>query len=222
MTLTLGIDESARGPVIASMFIVGAMFESDKLNLLKEIGVKDSKMLIHKKRVELAKKITRLADKIEIIEVKPFEIDRAVEGKDNLNLNWLEALKQAEIINELRPDRAIIDCPSPNIKVYTDFLKKHIKKDLLKELELIVEHKADQNFLECSSASIIAKVKREDQIHQLKKKLGVEFGSGYTSDPITQKFVKENFDKYPGIFRKSWATFKNHEKAKQQKKLEEF
>ena len=220
--LTLGIDESARGPIIASMFIVGTMFESDKLNLLKNMGVKDSKMLIHKKRVELAKKITKLADKIKIIEVKPFEIDQAVEGKDNLNLNWLEALKQAEIINELKPDRAVIDCPSPNVKVYTSFLKRHIKKDLLKQLELIVEHKADQNFLECSSASIIAKVKREDQIYQLKKRLGIEFGSGYASDPRTQKFVKENFDKHPEIFRKSWRTWKNHDNAKKQKKLGEF
>ena len=46
--------------------------------------------------------------------------------------------------------------------------------------------------------------------------------SGYQTDQITQKFVKENFDKYPEIFRKSWSTFKKHEIIKKQRKLNEF
>ena len=218
MTLILGVDEAGKGPVIGSLFICGAMFDEKYLPKLKEIGVKDSKLLTHKKRIKLAKEINKIAKKFKIIQIKPEEIDHAVNKEEGLNLNWLEAHKTAEIINELKPDKAIIDCPSPNIKKYKEYLLNLLNN---KEIELIVEHKADVNHISCSAASIIAKCAREEEIKNIKKKYG-DIGSGYPSDPLTQRFVKENFDKYSEIFRKSWMTFKNHEKAKKQKKLDEF
>src|SRR3989338_5794529 len=146
----LGIDEAGRGPVIGPLIIGGVMIEDgeeDKIN-----GVKDSKLLSHKKRIELDKKIRENAEFI-IIEVPPKEIDEALES-DTLNLNWLEAHKKAEIINALNPDKAIIDCPSPNCKAYEKYLR-----DLLtnKGTKLVVEHKADVNYPTCSAASIIEK-----------------------------------------------------------------
>ncbi|MBM3199627.1 ribonuclease HII [Candidatus Woesearchaeota archaeon] len=222
MTLTLGIDEAGRGPCVASMFIVGTMFEENQLNILAKLGVKDSKMLTHERRIKLDKKIREIAKGIKIIKVEPKEIDDAVEGKDGLNLNWLEAVKQAEIINELKPDRVIIDCPSPNIKAYTSFLKQRIKPDLLGKTEFIVEHKADQNFLECSSASIVAKVMRNQEVSDLEKKYGITIGSGYPSDPMTQKFLKEQYNNYPRLFRKSWLPSKKQAKEQKQKSLADF
>lgn len=219
--LTLGIDEAGRGPCVASMFIVGTMFEENKLKILAKLGVKDSKMLTHEKRIKLDKKIRELAVSIKIIKVSPKEIDEAV-SSESINLNWLEAIKQAEIINDLKPDRVVIDCPSPNIKAYTSFLKKHIKTELLGKIDFIVEHKADQNFLECSSASIIAKVMRNQEVRDLEKKYGITIGSGYPADPITQKFLKENYNNYPNIFRKTWLSFKRLGKKEGQKNLSEF
>jgi len=219
--LTLGIDEAARGPVIGSMFIVGAMFDDKDSKELVKIGVKDSKLLLHPKRVDLAKRIMEIAVEVKIIKVEPAEIDEAVGGKDGLNLNWLEALKQAEIINELKPNRVVIDCPSPNIKAYTEFLLNYIDDNIRDRIELIVEHKADKNYVECSSASIIAKVERNKEIEELEKKYG-EIGPGYQSNPITQKFIKENWERHPEIFRKSWMTWQNHKKAKGQRKLGDF
>ncbi len=222
MVLVCGIDEAGRGPCVASMFIVGTMFEENQLKVLAKLGVKDSKMLTHQRRIKLAEKIRSIAKNIKIIKVEPKEIDEAVDGKDGLNLNWLEALKQAEIINELKPDRVVIDCPSPNIKAYTSFLKKHVKPELLGKIDFIVEHKADQNFLECSSASIIAKVMRNKEVSDLEKKHGITIGSGYPADPVTQKFLKENYNNYPDIFRKTWSSFKRLGKKEEQKNLTEF
>ncbi len=221
MTLICGIDEAARGPLIGSMFIVGTMFEEKSLQKLKELGVKDSKLLKHSKRIELEKEIKKIAEKIKIIEVKPKEIDEAVESESGLNLNWLEALKQAEIINELKPDRAVIDCPSTNLEAYTAYLKKHIKKDVLSKLHLVVEHKADFNFLECASASIIAKCERESYIEKLHRQYG-NLGSGYPSDPRTIEFLNNNWDKHPEIFRKTWETYKRVASTKTQKSLGDY
>jgi ribonuclease HII len=219
--LTLGIDEAARGPCIGSMFIAGAMFNEKDLDTLKKLGVKDSKLLIHKKRVELSKEIRKLAKGIKLIEIDCDEIDDAVDGNNELNLNWLEGIKSAEIINELKPDRVVIDCPSPNIEKYTNFIKSRLNKNVLNKIKLIVTHKADRDFIECGAASIIAKTERENHMDKLKKKYG-NIGPGYTSNEITQKFIKENFDKHPEIFRKSWSTFKNAKIRKEQKSLGDY
>mgnify|MGYP001568329996 CR=1 FL=1 len=216
--LILGIDEAGRGPVIGPLIIAGAMFNEKDLPKLKSLDVKDSKLLTIKQINELRKKIEKIAVKTEVIKAYPKEIDEAVEGKNNLNLNWLEAHKQTEIINKLKSDKAIIDCPSTNIKKFKNYLQNLLKV----KTELIVEHKADVKYVACSAASIIAKSVREEEVAKIEKFVGESIGSGYPSNPICQEFIKHNIDKYPEIFRKSWMTYKNHKTAKMQKKLNEF
>jgi len=58
-------------------------------------------------------------------------------------------------------------------------------------------------------------------MHEIQNKYG-DTGPGYSSNPITQEFIKENWEKHPDIFRKSWITYKNHEKMKHQKTLQGF
>ena len=72
-----------------------------------------------------------------------------------------------------------------------------------------------------SAASIIAKTTRDFEIEKIKEKIGIDFNSGYPSDKKTQEFLKKYHNKFPDIFRKSWASYKNIKKAKQ-KSLAEF
>lgn len=217
MTLTCGIDEAGRGPVIGPLVICGVMANAVDEHLLYSIGVKDSKELTPKQRDVLSEKIKKIIKKYKVIIVSPKEIDDVLSHK-KLNLNWLEALKTAEIINKLKPDKAILDCPSPNINAYKKYLEKYLKK----KTELIVSHKADQLYPIVSAASIIAKVIRDNEIEKIKKKYNIEFGSGYPSDPLTVEFLKGNYKKYPKIFRKNWASYKELLKKKGQKSLVDF
>ena len=216
MTKVLGIDEAGRGPVIGPLIIAGAMINEGDEKLLGE--VKDSKLLAHKKRIELWDSITKIT-KYKIIEVSPKEIDEAVESVGNdMNLNWLEAKHQAEIINELNPDKVIIDCPHPIPKKYEDHLRNLLKN---KNVIMVCEHKADLNYPICSAASILAKVRREEEMDKIKKKYG-DTGPGYPANETTKKFVKENWEKYPEIFRKTWSSYQKHKDAKFQKTLGSF
>ena len=210
----LGMDEAGRGPAIGPMVVAGVMIEEGREKDIE--GVKDSKLLSHKLRLEFDEKIKKNT-KYVIIEVNPDEIDNALESSD-LNLNWLEAHKYADIINELRPDKAIIDCPSPNCEAFEEYVR-----DLLedKEVKLVVENKADINHQTCSAASILAKVRREEKMDQIKEKYG-NTGPGYPANPVTQKFIKENWNKHPEIFRHTWATLKNAKKMSAQNKLNDF
>jgi len=210
-----GIDEAGRGPVIGPLVICGvAVDEKDEVRL-KNIGAKDSKLLTPGQREVLAKQIHEIAS-YKCVVVQPEEIDRAVNAK-KYNLNWLEADKSAEIIDYLKPAKAYVDCPSPNISAYAAYIRKRISRDV----ELVADHHAESKFITVAAASILAKVRRDSLIEKLKKKYGIEFGSGYPADPITVDFLKKNFNRYP-IFRKSWSSFTNVVEQKKQKTLGEF
>jgi len=218
MPLLCGIDEAGRGPVMGPMVMAGVFIEERDLPELKSLGVKDSKLLTAKQREHLFPKIIGLVKNYKIIIIPPKEIDDALES-DELNLNWLEAHKAAEIINGYSPDRVIVDSPSNNCEAYTRYLRNLLKKP--ESLKLICIHKADVKHPEVSAASILAKVTRDKEMEKIQKQYG-NTGPGYMSNEITRKFLEENWEKHPEIFRRSWIPYKNHKHLKLQKTLESF
>lgn len=196
------------------MVMCGVLIEKEDEARLSEIGVKDSKLLSPMQREDMVESIKKAAKDFSIVIVSPKEIDAAVES-ENTNLNWLEADRQAEIIDELKPDVAYIDCPSTNEEDYADYLRGRLKH---KDVKLVVEHKADFNYPVVSAASIIAKVTRDGEIEKLKRKFKVDFGSGYPADPFTKQFLEKNYNNYD-FFRKSWASWKNAAHKQSQTKL---
>ena len=226
--LILGIDDAGRGPVIGPMILAGCLAD-DKIEAeFKKLEVKDSKKLTAKRREILAEEIKRKARAFEITITHPQEI--TARNHIGVNLNQIEAIKSAEIINKIN-EKAIkgakkivvyIDCPSPNIPAWQGYLESHINKK--ENLEIHCEHKADVNHVSCSAASIIAKVTRDAEIEKIKEKIGVDFGSGYPNDPLTCKFLAEYSEKHKndGIFRETWQTWKDVCGKKEQKKLGDF
>jgi len=209
--LILGIDDAGRGPVIGPMILAGCLIDEEKEAKLKKLGIKDSKQLTQKRREFLEKIIKQESETFEIVIIPPEEIDRT--NHQGINLNSLEAIKTAEIINKInrgyKKIKVVVDCPSVSIVKWQDFLKTKIKN--LSNLEIFCEHKADKNHPVVSAASILAKCGREREMKKLKEKYGDKIGSGYTSDPLTQRFLEKHGHKHQdtGIFRKTWATWKN-------------
>ncbi len=220
--LELGIDDAGRGPVIGPMVLAGCLIDEKTAAKFKKMGVKDSKQLTHKRREFLAEKIREEAETFEVVLAYPEEINGRQDHGTNLNL--IEALKTAEIINRINKGykqiKVIVDCPSRNIGNWRDFLKTKIED--LSNLEIVCEHKADRNHASVSAASILAKCVREKEMGDLKNKYGKEVGSGYCSDPLTTKFLENHSVKHKdsGIFRKNWSTWKRVQEKAEQKKLE--
>ncbi|HLC65964.1 MAG TPA: ribonuclease HII [Candidatus Nanoarchaeia archaeon] len=213
METVLGIDDAGRGPVIGPLIIAGVLIDRDDEEKLKDMGVKDSKLLSPFARTVLYGKIVKIAKGYKAIVISPKKVDEYV--AENA-LNWLEADAAIELIQELKPDIAIIDCPSNNIKSFSDYLGKKV------DVGIRAEHKADVLFPVVSAASIIAKVTRDMEIEKIKKEYNIDFGSGYPADPRTVQFLEKNFrnPKYGPIIRKSWAPFKKLKAG--QSKLGEF
>lgn len=190
-----GIDEAGRGPVIGPLVI--AMVSADEEKLV-ELGVDDSKKLNKEERELLFEEIMQIADIVDFVLVLPEEIDK-------YNLNELEARKVAYLLDKHPIREAIVDSPDPNPKKYEMRIRKYLKKN--KEVRIIAENKAERYPL-VAAASIIAKVIRDREIEKIKETLGIDFGSGYPSDPKT----KEALDKYYMVLydhiRKKWSISK--------------
>ena len=147
----------------------------------------------------------------------PQEIDSRAEV--GLNLNQLEALKSAEMIDSLKPDKVYVDSPTtPRPEKFAEFIRAYMKTE---PGVIIAEHRADLKYVQVGAASILAKVTRDAEIEKIKREVGMDFGSGYPADPITKRFVEEHWeDKLAKYIRKSWATIKTLEHNKAQSKLD--
>lgn len=214
-----GVEEAGRGPVIGPMVMTICAIDEEKIPLLKDLGVKDSKLIAPANRKRLLEEVKALCYHKTII-LSPSDIDDALNDPD-MNLNKLEGVTSANLINALNKEitigKVILDCPSNNIPAYREFVSSKIKN----ELDVVAEHKADLNHTIVGAASIIAKVTRDSLIEDIKKEHRVEFGSGYPSDPLTIAFLKKNWNKYD-FFRKTWATYKKVAENKNQKILGDY
>jgi ribonuclease H, mammalian HI/archaeal HII subfamily len=195
--LACGIDEAGRGPLIGPMVIAKVCGESEKL---KEIGVKDSKLLSQNRREEIFNKLEEHSEKIDYIIIPPETIDKYV-LKGELNL--MEARYISLLIE--KEGSYIVDCPDTNEVRFQDLLIS-----LSGNHNITAKHKADLIYPEVGAASIVAKVIREKEIEKIKEEIG-EFGSGYPSDERTIRFISEYYSKnkvLPPHVRKSWRTLK--------------
>jgi ribonuclease HII len=183
--------------------IAGVLFKDENLESLKQLGVKDSKLLTTERREILLPEILRIAEKCVIIRLQPKQIDKVVNSGRRLHkLNRLEAENMAQIINQLKPDKVQVDAAD----VLEERFKYHIQEHLTTKTIVTSKHKADRLYPAVSAASIVAKVTRDKEISALAAKHG-DFGTGYLTDPKTSAFLKhllQASDEYPDFVRKSW------------------
>jgi ribonuclease HII len=191
-----GVDEAGRGSVLGPL-VVGAVYsESD--DILKRIGVKDSKKLSPKVRERMYNEISD-ACKISIISISASEIDGR---RKEMSLNEIELRMFAEACSGIPASVIYADCPDVNESGFSKDMGR-----IMNGPEVIAKHKADDIFPIVSAASIIAKVTRDRAIDDLKKEFGRDIGSGYPSDRVTmefiEKWIKENGSPPPHT-RCSW------------------
>ncbi len=222
MEFITGIDEAGRGAVLGPLVVAGVTIELKSEKKLKALGVKDSKKLTPKKREELYKQIEKIAKDIFVLKVAPCRID-TYRGM-GINLDRIEAMKMAEIIDFNSSNKVFIDSLTHNPKKFKSVVNSFVKN---KGVELIVENYMDESVIAVSAASIVAKVERDKEIEELKQQVGVDFGVGYPHDPLTiqfiEKIIKEtNGKQLPDYIRKSWVTTEMLQEKNWQRKVMDF
>ena len=200
-----GVDEAGRGCVIGPLVIAGVLFKDEDVASLKDMGVRDSKTLTPKKRESLVIEISELALQVEYFDLSPKSIDSVVFRSVPLRrLNYLETMVMACVIRRLRPSKSYVDtCDVDNHRCREQMLSV-----LPFSTEIICEPKADRKYPATSAASIMAKVRRDSIIKDIREEYG-DFNSGYPSDNKTQMFLREWYrtnGEIPHFARHSWST----------------
>ena len=170
----VGIDEVGRGSVFGPVFSAVVVLNEKNKFILKQLGVKDSKKLTPKKRELLLPKILLLSSDYGIGQSSAREIDK--HGiRIATELSMIRALKKLKD----KPSELIVDGPLL-LRQWKGFQKNIIS--------------GDSKFISISSASIVAKVFRDNLMKRLEKKYSGYFISknkGYgTREHLS--IIKEN------------------------------
>jgi len=216
-----GVDDAGRGPVIGPLVVAGVLLAKERIGELRAMGVKDSKLLTAETRAQLAGEIRSLVEKMSVVEAQPKEIDDVVlHGGKLRKLNFLEAKLMAQVICELAPEEVYVDASDVREERYKQTVLELLPAEL-KRIKVFSEHHADRTYPVVSAASIIAKVRRDEAVEELRREYG-DFGSGYITDPKTLDFLRDwrrTHSGYPPIVRMSWKTIREIERDMVQSRL---
>ncbi len=154
--MIMGVDEAGRGPVIGPMVVCGVAISRESISIIEAMGLKDSKLLTPKKRVEFAEKIREVCE-YELMVVEPEQIDSRV--PDEATLNQLEVECFSRIIKAMKSKPAVVYLDACDVNA--ERFGINVKKGLDFEVEIVSKHKADRDYPIVSAASILAKVHRD-------------------------------------------------------------
>ncbi|KAI9598194.1 ribonuclease H2 subunit A-like protein [Syncephalis fuscata] len=214
----LGVDEAGRGPVLGRPMVYSTCYcPLERTDALKSLGFADSKTLHEKARDQLFETIGQHKNYIgwAVTALSPQDISQFMLRRNKYNLN---SIAHDTTIQLIRETLAL----NVNIKeIYIDTVgppESYQAKlsQLFPGISITVAKKADSLYPIVSAASICAKVTRDAIIKQWEfAEPGADaivsrnFGSGYSSDPNTIKWLNSNIDPifgFTGIVRFSWAT----------------
>ncbi|XP_030025512.2 ribonuclease H2 subunit A [Manduca sexta] len=214
----LGVDEAGRGPVLGPMVYGVAYCPIGQNSVLEALGCDDSKVLKDTKRDEILTKMFTEDDSLNNVGwaaeiISPNYISNSMYKRAKHSLNEVSMNSAINLIKDVA-ERGV------NItEVYVDTVgppEKYQAKlsEIFPNYKITVAKKADSLYAIVSAASIVAKVTRDHalKVWQFQEGLDIDhtkFGSGYPSDPTTQKFMSEQIDNvfgYPLLVRFSWST----------------
>ena len=196
----LGVDEAGRGSVLGPLVVAGVIVPEKMEKVLERMGVKDSKRLAPHRRTILSRKLRKMFE-YDMIVISAREIDEM--RADGINLNEIEKNAMEELILRLKPEKAIVDA----VDVKAERFQNNLHNDT--GFDIIAEHKADDNYIQVSAASIIAKAERDAHIAEINKEFIKQggIGSGYPSDPTTKKYLTNfTYEEMRDFVRRSWNT----------------
>jgi ribonuclease HII len=199
--LYVGLDEAGRGSCVGPLVVSLVATDEAGLRALAELGIRDSKKLAPSRRLDIFSGILLCSTYVAVSAVQPQIID-----SHNISHLTMEAMRSLTALLAKRyPIRRVVaDCVNPPRR-----LQRLLRGLLRPEVEVLVVEDADDKYVECMAASIVAKVVRDNEIAKLRAVYGVR-GSGYPSDPETLEWLmsKASQGALPPCVRRSWRTVK--------------
>ena len=191
----IGVDEAGRGPVIGPLVVCALSIPIDDYATLREMGVKDSKLLSKMRRAKIFEQIKGAVKErnwgLGIVVCEPSMIDyNSIES----NLNMLEVELFTEAIratqSQNKKGTIFLDACDVNSKRFGRNVESLLSHDW-SNWRIESEHGMDASDELTGASSIVAKAIRDSAIIELSREIGLDLGSGYPSDPVTKAAVAD-------------------------------
>jgi ribonuclease HIII len=197
----MGIDESGKGDLFGPLVISAVYTDAKTVDILKEIGAKDSKKISSDRvALQLASAIRKQLDgKYTIVTLGPEAYNRMYASMKNVNrvLAWGHA-RAIENLLEKVPDcpRALSDKFGPTHRIESALMKNG------KQIKMDQRTKAESDPA-VAAASILARAGFLNALRNMEKEFGVETIPKGCSDRVRQIAAELVADKGPGILPKT-------------------
>jgi ribonuclease HII len=208
----IGVDEAGRGPVIGPLVVGALAIRASDAEELRELGVKDSKDLSVSERERIEAEISgrvsegRWRSGLVICQPSRIDINSLTSDLNSLEIElFAEAIKATALSSKDGVVRA--DACDVNEQRFARRLTSALGEDWA-DWDVEAKHGMDSSDLVAGGASILAKVTRDAEIHEISIRTGLDIGSGYPSDLKTRGAVERLLTngKPHDCLRWSWAT----------------
>jgi len=175
----IGTDESGKGDYFGPLVVAGVFVPEEQEEVLRELGVKDSKKFSDNRVREFAGLI-REGYKHSVVVIGPEKYNELYGKLRNLNriLAWAHSRAIENILEEVHCAQAITDQFGDKLYVLNALMKKG------KNIELIQRPKAEED-MAVASASILARAEFLRRLYFLSQDVGVDLPKG--SSPLAEE-----------------------------------
>ena len=209
----VGSDEVGNGSYLGPVVVCATYAKKEQLPLLKELGVKDSKMLTDTMIRKIAKDLVHVVPYRQLI-VTP---EKYNEIQPNYNVNRMKVALHNQalflLLNDLKPEepQGILIDQFTTENSYRNYLKR--EPNQVTE-NLYFKTKGEQYHLSVAAASIICRATFLEELDKASQELGftIPSGAGTKSDQAAAKILKRGG--MPLLNRYAKLHFANTEKAK--------
>lgn len=185
--LLIGVDETGKGELFGPIVVCGVRITKDYdevEKIISNMDTKSNKQPLSRYK-QLVSKLTELGVIFEFEEIPPTEI----------KLNNVNKLVFSRCIRIL--DKLVFNFYGNARIVIDDFGISYEEKEFIdgryRGFEIFIEPKGDENYLECKTASLISRYRREIIIEDINKKYsidGINPGSGNINNPQTKEWLR--------------------------------
>ncbi|MCS7299298.1 MAG: hypothetical protein RMJ37_04985 [Spirochaetia bacterium] len=216
-SIMIGADEVGKGELFGGILVCGVRILSDTYKKLERLASgMDTKRNAHLDRLE------KFVSEIKSLGVEYALDEIPVEKLEPRSMNKLLTLSYVKVIKE------VVDNVSPDTSkgstriVIDDFgMSRNDRNSVLASFsfaDVVIEPKADDNYLECKVASLISRYYREKFLEYINSKYvvdGIKPGSGNLSDTNTIKWIRKWYESYGSIppFVRRWKIIDNIQKS---------
>lgn len=192
----IGTDESGKGDFFGPLVVAAFFLPEGQDEVLRELGVKDSKRTSDGRCLEIAGTLRRAYPYHSVVAIGPEKYNELWAKLRNLNrlLAWGHARAIENVLERVPAGKAVTDQFGDEKFVRQALLKKG------KDIELVQMPRAEED-LAVAAASILARAEFLSRLRGLSREFGVELPKG-ASEQVEAAAVRLVKDKGPDVLEK--------------------